>query len=520
MPCFLPRIQCVVASCVFAAATSLCAQFPSVLTAGYDNARTTTNNGELFLIPQTVGNGNFGKVGQYAVDGQVVAQPLYVPWAHIGKRFVNTLFVATMNNSVYAFNADQPGSAPLWQVNFGPPVPNYYAGTCPANYATGAQLGILGTPVIDPDLNALYVVSASPVPNQAAYLHTLHALDFRTGAPKHGKSMLIQASVPGTGSASVNGTVTMGQANMIQRPALLLSGGTVYVAMGGCGPDPSPYHGWVLGYNAGNITQQTAVYNSTPDGDEGGIWQAGRGLVGDSAGSVYFETGNGTSDNQLDFGDSLVKLSPSGVLQDWFTPSDVQNLNNLDLDLSTTSPLLTPDTNLLIGGGKQGVVYVTNAGAMGHSGGARQTFLATNSCTLSFSGCQKIHSMAYWRNLGPSQLYLWGTNDTLRAFTYTNGQFNTTPNSQSTATAGYPGGILTVTSVLGLPGTGIVWALTPGVLHAFSAINVANELWNSNQNSSRDALSGNFHFEQFTVVAGRVYVPDNQNHVVVYGLLR
>ena len=514
-----PRLWSLFALCAFASASMLFAQAPQVLTAEYDSARTTANNQETILNPFNVNAKIFGKVGSYSVDGQVVGQPLYMPHMFINYRFVNVLYVATMNNTVYALDADHPGTAPLWKVNLGPAVPvGYSRGVCPAGYATGNQLGILSTPVIDPGHNAIYLVAASPIPNSPSYLHTLYALDLVTGQQTEGGSEPIVASVPGSGSQSSGGIVTLGQTNMIQRPALLFANDAIYVGLSGCGPDPSPYHGWVLGYSADNIKRQTAVYNSTPNGDEGGIWQAGRGLVGDNFGSVYFETGNGSTDDRTDFGESIVKMSATGSVQDWFTPNDYVNLSALDLDLSTTSPLLTPDTNLLIGGGKQGLVYVLRASSLGRLGGALQTFAGGTPCAAVQSGCQKIHSLAYWSGFGvQSRLYVWETNDTLRAYRYQYGQF--TADSQGSQASAYPGGILTVTSSSRNPFSGIVWALTPGELHAFSATNVAQELWNSNQNPGRDALSGNFHFEQYTVVNGRVYVPDSQNHVVVYGLL-
>ncbi|HEY1216032.1 MAG TPA: hypothetical protein VGE93_20580, partial [Bryobacteraceae bacterium] len=185
----------------------------------------------------------------------------------------------------------------------------------------------------------------------------------------------------------------------------------------------------------------------------------------------------------------------------------------------TTGPLLTPDTNLIIGSGKQGVIYVLNAASLGKSGAPVQTF-ATDGCPAdTFTACQKIHSLAYWASPQTPTLYAWGNGDVLRAYSYQNGQFKTTPTSTGGGQVGYPGGILSVTHFHGKPGTAIVWALTPSELHAFDATNVANELWNSNQNGARDGLAGNYHFGQYTVVNGMVYVPDAKNHVVVYGLL-
>jgi sugar lactone lactonase YvrE len=502
-------------------AATLAAQNLPVLTAQYDNARTNANNNEVLLNPTNVNSSTFGKVGFWTLDADAAAQPLYVPGVQVGTSTVNALYVATMNNSVYALDADHPGSAPLWHINLGPTVPTGYQGKCPAGFAIGSQqLGILSTPVIDNASGTIYVVATNPVASQPAYGFTLYALDLGTGRQKNGGSIPISASVPGTGSASVNGTVSMGQINMLQRPGLLLSQGNVYIGFGSCGYDISPFHGWVLGYNAGNIQQQTSVFNTTPNGDAGGVWQSGEGLVADPHGSIYFEVGNGDTDEQANFGESFVKLSPAGALQDYFTPSNFHMLSALDEDLSSTAPLLTPDTNLLIGSSKQGLIYVLNAASMGGVGNFVQTFFGDTECDpMTYSQCNKVHSLAYWQALGESRLYVWASGDNQRAYAYNNGQFNTTPESQNPTTAGYPGGMLAVSSAGGIPSTGIVWALAPAVLHAYQATNVANELWNSNQNPQRDALVGGYHFSQPTIVNGKVFVPDGQNTLVVYGQL-
>ena len=497
---------------------SALAQNPAVLTAEYDNARTTANNSEYRLNPTNVGSATFGKLGEWPVDGVVAAQPLYVPSLPIGRKIHNVVFVATMNNSVYAFDADSASPVVLWHTQLGPNVPLGYAGSCPAAFSTGA-LGILSTPVIDLEAGKLYVVAANPVAGQKLYTHMLYALNLANGNPDRKSPVVLSGSAPGTGTTSVNGTVSMGPttANLIQRPALLLQNDRLYIGFSGCGPDPSPYHGWVLTFNA-NTFKQITTFNATPNGDEGGVWQAGRGLVGDTLGSVYFETGNGSYDKG-DFGESFLKLTPRGTLQDWYTPPDVQTLSDLDLDLSTTSPIYAPDSHLLIGGGKAGLIYVLNAASLGHSGPAVQTFTTGTPCNPSFNSCKKIQSMVYWQSSDGSRLYTWPTNDRLYSYRFSNGQFTTSPESFSGASAPYPGGLLTVSSAGGLASTGIVWAITPGVLHAFMATDLSQELWNSSQNASRDGFAGaGYHFEQITVVGGKVYAPAGGNKVLVYGL--
>lgn len=529
-------LRTITACVALTAALSSLGQYPAVPTAEYDNARTTQNNAELILNPDNVKATKFGKKGEWQLDGTISSQPLYVPGLSINKRLVNVVFVATMNNSVYAFDADSATPSILWHTNLGPFVPARYSGSldptqtwrCPSEWSTG-NLGILSTPVIDASAKTMYVVAATPIPDQGLYKHTLYALDLATGiVRKNNGSVDISAVVPGTAPLdSSDGKISMGPAvrNLIQRPALLLSKNNVYVGLSGCGPDPSPYHGWILGYNAANL-KQVFAYTPTPNGDEGGIWHAGRGLVGDSSGSVYFETGNGTYTGG-NLGESFVKLSFKGDLQDWYTPPDVQKLSDADLDLSTTSPLFTPDTGLIVGSGKQGTVYVMSASSMEHSGPALQTFSAGIPCSgYDFSGCQKVHSMAYWQSLDGPRLFVWPTGDNLYSYKFRNGQFTTTADSQNKVTADYPGGSVLVTSALGVPSTGIVWGVTSpsggtqAALHAFLATDLTQELWNSNMNAARDQMPGlGFHFEQYLVVGGKAYVPVAGNRIFIYGLL-
>jgi hypothetical protein len=514
------RFKHFLALVVLSCAATVTAQNPSVLTAQYNNARTNANNFEILLNPTNVNSTTFGKLGFWTLDANAAAQPLYVPGVQVRNKTYNALYVATMNNTVYALDADHPGSPPLWHIKLGPTVPMNYAGRCPSGFAIGSQqLGILSTPVIDSSSQTIYVVATNPVPGWPAYGFILYALDLRNGQQKNGRAVLISASVPGTGSASINGTVSMGLVNLLQRPGLLLSNNNVYVAFGTCGFDITPVHGWVVGYDAQNIRRQTVVFNTTPNGDLGGIWQSGAGLVGDAHGYIYFEVGNGDTDEQTNFGESFVKLSSAGAVQSYFTPSNAAMLTALDEDLSSTAPLLT-DTGLLIGSSKQGLIYVLNASSLGGVGNFVQTFFGDTECDpMTYSQCNKVHSLAYWRAQDAPRLYVWATGDNLRAYAYNNGLFNTTPASQNAATSAYPGGMLTVSSAWGMPTTGIVWALTPAELHAYQATNVANELWNSNQNAQRDALVGGYHFAQPTVVNGKVFVPDGQNNLVVFGRL-
>src|SRR4029077_2146579 len=241
------------------------------------------------------------------------------------------------------------------------------------------QIGITGTPVSDPGSATLYVVAVTKeVTNGvASYFHRLHALDIMTGAEKFGGPVVITASVPGTGEGNSNGQVTLDPLMHLQRPGLALVNGTVYLAFGSHG-DIQPYHGWLLGYDAATLAE-TSGANTTPNGGEGAIWQAGVAPAVDAAGNLYTMTGNGTFDVNLgglgdvDYGDTFLKLFPNGAnlsVSDYFTPSDQNNLNMNDLDLGSGGPLLLPDQpsnfpHLLVGAGKDGTIYVLNRDDMG-----------------------------------------------------------------------------------------------------------------------------------------------------------
>ncbi len=496
-------------------------ELTAVLTGQYDISRTSANLHEPFLNLRNVNVTTFGKIGSYQLDGLVFAQPLFVPGVVINGRKANVLYVVTMHNSLYALDADHPGNSPLWQVSFGPSVPAKWAGTCP----TG-ELGVLGTPVIDLERSVIYLVSATPNSGSASYVHRLFALDIRDGASKFGSPMTISASFAGTGSDSENGAVSMNETRMMQRPALLFSKGIVYAGFGSCGPDPSPYHGWVLGYNADDVQSQVAVFNTTPNSDGASIWQSGRGLVADENGSIYFMTGNGFGEKASGgYGETFVKISRSGALMDWFAPGDKLSLDNYDLDLGSSGPILAPDSHLLLGGGKEGVVYALNPNSLGQNGLPAQSLQATQSCgTFTESRCQEIHYPAYWARHGfeggdmGGMLYVWGYGDNLRAYRYSQGSFGSVPDSQASLIES-AGGNLSISAKSPTDRTAILWARSVSGLYAYDARNVTTELWNSNQKTARDAIGSYFGLSLYTIANGRVYVPVGSKRIDVYGLL-
>jgi len=481
----------------------------TVSTAQNDNSRTAANLAETTLNTSNVNVSQFGKVYSRSVDGVIYAQPLYVPSVTIPAAGThNVVYVATMHNTVFAFDADDPNAtAPLWQTSLGTPV-------VPLNQFTTEQ-GILSTPVIDTTTSTLYAVALASVAGTTTY--QLHALDNRTGAEKPGSPVSIQAVVGGSGYDSVNGSITFNTINQLQRTALLLSNGVLYFAFASYA-DMDPYHGWIFAYNASTL-QQVAVLNIAP-GQRGGIWQSGGGLAADSNGSIYAVTGNGPWDGVTNFGDSILRLTAGAglAIADYFTTYNYDSLNAIDFDLGSSRPILIPRTNLIAAGGKDGIIYIADRTSLGHqSPGNSQIVQTLGGGGGIFSG------LAYWDNASNPTLYAWPNGDHLKAYSF-NGTFQTTPTSSSQTTSSYPIG-LSVSSNGTTTGTGVVWASTvnagavAGTLHAFDATNLANELWNSDQNSARDSLGNLAKFAPPTIANGKVYVATFSNQLVAYGLL-
>jgi len=498
----------------------------AVLTYQYDNSRAGSNLNEAILAPANVNPTQFGKLFSYPVDGYVYAQPLYVPnVAMPGKGTHNVVFVATEHDSVYAFDADSnagTNSAPLWHTSF----LNSAAGvtTFPAG-DTGCdqivpEIGITGTPVIDPQTGTLYAVGMTKetAGSGASYVARLHALDIASGAEKPAGPAVIGASVPGTGEGGT--TVTFQARNYKQRPGLLFLNGVVYTAWSShC--DIGQYHGWLIGYDAQTLSR-VAVYNNTPNGNEGSFWAGGAAPAADSAGNIYLVAGNGSFDYASggpNLGESYIKLSSAGGLAvaDYFTPFNYADLNGRDLDVGSAGVSLLPDEagsalhpHLMVGAGKEGRIYLLDRSALGglHSGSDSQIAQSIPSAIGGLFG----NPAYYGKNI-----YFCGANDRLKAFAVINGEMTVTPGSQSAATMAYPGCVPTISA--NGPSGGIVWIVDPsGLLRAYDAAGLANELYNSNQNRARDSLGAAVKFSVPTVANGKVYA-GTQNSLAVYGPL-
>ncbi len=488
----------------------------SVLTYHNDLARTGQNLAETALTPAAVSSTRFGKLFTQPLDGVVYAQPLYVPGVTIPSRGIhNVVYVATEHDSVYAFDADSTTalSAPLlWRVSF--INPSAGVTTVPAAN-TGCnqiepELGITGTPVIDPSTGTLYVVAMTL--ENGSYLQRLHALDIATGAERAGRPVEIHATFPGTGEGG--STLTFNPKNYKERPGLVLLNGVVYTSWSShC--DIGAYHGWIIGYDAVTLAQ-TSVWNDTPNGNEGSFWASGAAPAVDAAGNIYVISGNGSFDANTggpDLGESYIRLSTAGGIQpaDYFTPFNQASLNAADTDTGSSGALLLPDAagsaahpHLLVSAGKEGRIYLIDRDHMGR-------FQAGSDSQIPQSLPGVIGALfgipAYFNNT----VYFSGAGDNLKAFSIANAQLSGAPTSRSPEQFGYPGST-PVISANGASG-GIVWALeqgSGGTLHAYDATDLSKELFSGGTGSY-------VKFSSPTVVNGHVYA-GTQNSLLVYGL--
>jgi hypothetical protein len=399
---------------------------------------------------------------------------------------------------------------------------------CGGNYKDFAgNIGIVGTPVIDPSSGILYVVVRTKE-FSTTYVQRLWTLDIRTGR----ESALGHVTI-----AFTNG-VTFGPQIQNQRGALALINGYVYITWSShC--DGGAYHGLVAAYNATNLALPPITYNVTPSGSQAGIWMSDQALPSDSNGNVYLTTGNGSFDGVNNFGESLLKLTNNGTAllrSDWFTPFNWSTLNGADNDLGSGGVLLIPGTSLLFTGGKAGRLYLVDGANLGHVA-ASGAVSDTNIVQWWDTGSHQIHGGPVWWD-GPagSYAYIWpASSDHLRQYTFSRalGKFSsTTPTAQSGTTggSGQPGGILSLSANGSNAGSGIVWAsvnttssanqaTVAGTLHAYDAQIVSRELWHSDMIPSRDAVGNFAKFVAPTVANGKVYLPTFSNRLNVYGLL-
>ncbi len=530
-----PFAVLITSALVLACAIAASAQV-NVTTYHNDNARTGQNLQETLLTTANVNTNSFGKLFSQTIDGYSYSQPLYLSNVPIpNKGTHNVVFVTTMANSVYAFDADSKtgsNATPLWHVNF----TNAAKGittvpesdiNCPDVITN--QIGIMSTPVIDPIGGTIYVLARTL--ESGKYFHRLHALDVTTGAEKFGGPIAITASVPGKGSGAKNGMISFNPQLENQRAALLLQNDMVFITWSSlC--DFSSYHGWVIAYDQETLVQ-SAVWLTTPNGKQGGIWQSGDGPAGDSDFALFITTGNGTFDANVsggaDYAQSIVKVNPpaAGILpiQDYFTPFNALTYNTTDLDIGSSGLVLLPDQtgphkHLLVQSDKAGDLYLVDRDNMGKFNAGSNSQIVQSLAAVNKG---MWSSPSWWNNF----VYLGGQAQPIQAFTFntTTGLLSTTPSTKTATNFGYPGTTVSISS----NGTanGIVWALnnssyksTTGnaTLNAYTATNLGRRLYVSTTNAKRDNPGPAVKFQVPTVVNGKVYVA-TQKSLAVYGLL-
>jgi outer membrane protein assembly factor BamB len=497
--------------CVFAMANGRADAQVDVLTQHNDNARTGTNLHETVLTPENVNKSQFGMLFKRVVDDQLYTQPLVVTNVTVGGGTHDIVYVTTVNNSVYAFDAnDTEATAPIWHVNFGTPA-NLHS----ANFGCldiNGKMGIIGTPVIDKTRGVLYVVALTQA--GTGFTQRLHELDLATGADLPASPAVIKA--PGFDALMQN-----------QRPALMLANGMVYVGYAShC--DKDPYHGYLMAYDAHTL-EKVSVFNTSPTGMEASIWQSGQGPAADAEGNVYVVTGNGSWDGVKNFSESFLKFTPRLKLLDWFTPTNHFALDKKDNDLNSSGATLIPGTHLVLGGGKEGVLYTLDTRNFGHLGDehAVQHFQATAS---------HLHSLVYWVSAKQgAMLYVWGQRDKAKVYKFTGERLAETPAMmREVPNEGHPGAMLSLSANGGKDG--ILWAAIhatgdswhesrPGILHAYDADDIQHELWNSLEIPARDDCGEYSKMAPPTIANGRVYLASfgeenvGTGQFCVYGLL-
>ena len=438
-----------------------------------------------------------------------------------------------MNDKLYAFDAGSASNTPLWLIDFtNPPsvTPVPMADVMPVNGGNIiGNVGVQGTPVIDPVSQTMYLVARTK--EEGEFVQRLHALDITTGRERAGSPVTITASVPGSWADAtiVDGTrvITFDPKLHVQRPGLALSNGVVLVAWA-AHEDITPSHGWVIGFDSTSLSRVGAMA-VTESAYLGGIWQGGRAPTIDADGNAYFATGNGKWDGSRNWGDTLMKLhvSRAGLtLVDYFTPGDEATLNANDDDLSGSGFTLLPGTNLLLGGGKEGVLYLLDSTNLGH----KVANDAQIPQKIPVNGGHVMGGPVYWNSpIGPF-VYNWSEKDVLVAYRLEDNRLQVPPYAQGNILSpGHPGGSLTVSAHGSAANTGIIWASMPtshdakhslaaGTLRAFNA-ETLTEIWNSNQVSTRDRVGNLMKFVPPVVANGKVFLPSHDNAVHVYGLL-
>jgi hypothetical protein len=524
----------------------------AIWTHRFDNARDGLNQHEYALTPSTVSSGNFAKLWSCAVDGDVYAQPLYVAGLAIAGGTHNVLFVATHNDSVYAFDADSASCQVLWQVSFLGGVNNATVSqqTCGDTKA----YGITPTPVIDMTTQTIYVLVATTemIAGNSTFVQRLHAMSLSTGVDTM-TAVMIQATASGNTQSS-QGSDTFNAAFERPRPGMTLSNGGVYLGWGSfC--DDNPWNGWFMRYDAATLTQ-TVAFNASPNGFGAGIWMSGGAPAVDSSGAIYLTTGNGTFDDTSstvppvapnnDLSMSVLKFDPTSLtVLDFFAPEQEAAWSENDWDVSSVGVTVLPDgtgpaghPQLLLSGDKEGHVYLIDRdNGMGEFSSIANNVVQFLTIPNIMSGCVAnyasacIYSTPSYYN---GTVYVGATLGPLLSLPITNGILptdqsgNVAPASQTNETYQYPGPFSTISA--SPSGGGLVWVLDnsncatddcaanlgAAILRSYNASNLGTTLYSSTTVAA-DAAASAIKYTQPVIANGHVYV-GGSGAVTVYGL--
>jgi len=567
-----------------------------VVTRSYNNGRTGANTTETVLTPALIASKGLHRVRSFTIpdDPRIEAQPLYVPGMTMpdGKPH-DVVFVASMGNHVWAFDVNGNGSwkTPQLGTPFKPPAKPGHPGNSIDSAGINILWGILSTPVIDLDNHRMYLVNWM-VQNDGKPALFAHQVDLST-MQEVGQPQRIEASVVNEQGA----TVSL-KPDQKQRAALLLvplrgANKTLFIATTG-GENPGSPHGWMVAFDVDSFTQ-TAAWISTPSSFGGGMWQASQGPAADAQGNVYAITANGgylqdhknvihDFNGTTDFAEAIVRLKythgggkASLTLDDWFIPfldadrKIDKNYNYRDQDLGSAGPVLPDDNNLILGGGKDGLLYVLDRHKLGKKIGdlsalkSPPIYVTFNGMGLPVSGDMdfllgnpalnpsKTHhlhgSPLYWDGSKGPMIFTWGENESLRAWTLDPSTWrlgfvgkgaevaSAALASSPVGIGGMPGGMLVLSANGKNPNTGIVWALAPvdgdankavvaGIARAYDATNLDSTpidpqtprlklLWDS----TRAGVTFNHaKFNAPVVADGRLFVPTYDGRVDMYML--
>ncbi|HET9106470.1 MAG TPA: hypothetical protein VFN79_04700 [Steroidobacteraceae bacterium] len=508
-----------------------------------DLARDGANDQEYALTPGDVNASSFGKLFSCPVDGAIYTQPLWVPHLEVDGRRRNVVLVATAHDSLYAFDADASPCVRLWKDDLIGPGHGSDGGetTVPAGadlHLVGKgdgdmtpEVGVTGTPVIDPRTDTLFVVSKSVIYSAGRHFYLrLHAIDLATGAERPGSPVTIHATFEGDDGV----TARFDPRTENQRAGLALVNGTVYVSFGSH-EDGEPFYGWILGYRYdGSRFEHTYTFNTAPNAREGGVWMSGAAPAADATGNLYVLTGNAGFDAVAasppndDYGDSFLELSNGLKVLQYFTPSDqlFNDVENNDFGAGgvvlVNLPAGSPVRHIAIAGGKDGDIFVVNRDHLGGYGDSRALQMLGTGTETGLSGATPgliFGEGAFWDD----HYYVTGAGEPLKAYRLDPATARLTFETAASRPRafGYPGATPAVSSMGDR--NGIVWVLDdrtyctpasqgcgPAVLRAYDARSL-RELWRS-PSTGPNAAGNAVKFTVPTIANGRVYVGTRGNN--------